>query len=204
MSYPFPFLNPGYYSTPGRPATGVDSRNRQTAQPVQATSEGLLKSFPFEKPKYRNCNGTKRDTPLVYGQEAAPFNPSFVPTSKYKPDQFLLNNETVRMPPKCIAANDIMLVAAVQNAKTRDQAVEHPVGTIDTIKAYGDRLTEERLNLRVKELVDAGHRVEHVMAAFDKLKVEHARNLLQKPLAVRKNMYSLGRINGEAARAIPA
>ena len=108
------------------------------------------------------------------------------------------------MPPKCIAANDIMLVAAVQNAKTRDQAVEHPVGTIDTIKAYGDRLTEERLNLRVKELVDAGHRVEHVMAAFDKLKVEHARNLLEKPLAVRKNMYSLGRINGEAARAIPA
>ena len=58
------YLNPSWYASKSDVATGVDSRGvRGTTHDV----EGLLKSLPFEKPKYRNCNGTRRDTPNVSG-----------------------------------------------------------------------------------------------------------------------------------------
>ena len=164
------YLNPSYYASKSDVATGVDSRGvRGTTHDV----EGLLKSLPFEKPKYRNSNGTRRDSPNVSGVVGRDFNPSFVPTAAPIDNQESLQlGLSIVMPPKLRSGTAIDLTLAVNAQQEANSNAERPIGTLDTIKGYSDKLTQAALLTKTQYLIDQGYKMDEIHRVIDKVRTD--------------------------------
>jgi hypothetical protein len=178
------YLNPSFYASKSDVATGVDSRGvKNTCHDV----EGLLKNLPFEKPKYRNSNGTRRDTPNVSGMVGNDFAPSFVPTATgFKNLDAFQPGLSIVMPPKLRSGTAMDLVLAVAAQEQANSNAERPIGTIDTIKAYSDKLTQASILAKTQALIDQGYKMDEVLKVIDKVRSEQIEKVFRSRVPMNK------------------
>lgn len=178
------YLNPSFYASKSDVATGVDSRGvKNTCHDV----EGLLKNLPFEKPKYRNSNGTRRETPNVSGMVGNDFAPSFVPTATgFKNLDAFQPGLSIVMPPKLRSGTAMDLVLAVAAQEQANSNAERPIGTIDTIKAYSDKLTQASILAKTQALIDHGYKMDEVLKVIDKVRSEQIEKVFRSRVPMNK------------------
>jgi hypothetical protein len=178
------YLNPSFYASKSDVATGVDSRGvKNTCHDV----EGLLKNLPFEKPKYRNSNGTRRETPNVSGMVGNDFAPSFVPTATgFKNLDAFQPGLSIVMPPKLRSGTAMDLVLAVAAQEQANSNAERPIGTIDTIKAYSDKLTQASILAKTQALIDQGYKMDEVLKVIDKVRSEQIEKVFRSRVPMNK------------------
>ena len=189
------YLNPSWYASKSDVATGVDSRGvRGTTHDV----EGLLKSLPFEKPKYRNSNGTRRDTPNVSGFVGNDFAPSFVPTAtRFDNQESLQLGLSIVMPPKLRSGTALDLVMAVASQQEANSHAVRPPGTLDAIKGYSDKLTQAALLAKTQHLIDQGYKMDEIHRVIDKVRTDQIEKVFRSRVPV-NNLPSLISNNGKA------
>jgi len=192
------YLNPSYYASKSDVATGVDSRGvKNTCHDL----EGLMKSLPFEKPKYRNANGTRRDTPNVSGMVGNDFAPSFVPTATgFKDLNAFQTGLSIVMPPKLRSGIAIDLMMSVNAQQDANMNAERPPGTLDVIKGYSDKLTQAAILAKTQFLIDQGYKMDEIHRVIDKVRSDQIEKVFKSRVPM-NNMPTFNS-NGKAREVL--